>query len=347
MEKMIENPMGLDGIQFIELTAREQESLHSPLNKLGFHFLGNDQEDLALYHQGDVHFIVNQNPTRFAKHFSDTHGPSICGVGFRVKDAENAYRRALMLGCQPAISTLSQKAALPAIIGVGGSLIYFVDEKKQSLLFEYFNFQKTIALLSPISTIDHLAINVHRGRLAQTIEFFKRIFNFEELKSFDIQGQYTGFKSHAMMSPCGKIRLPINESADDKSQIEEFLIKYNGEGIQHVALTVHDICDAVTQLKQNGVKFMDVPNSYYDMIDARLPGHNQDINKLKNGKILIDGETSGSNDLLLQIFTDMMIGPIFFELIQRKGNQGFGGGNIKALFESMERDQIERGFIAA
>jgi 4-hydroxyphenylpyruvate dioxygenase len=181
----------------------------------------------------------------------------------------------------------------------------------------------------------------------QWARFYEKIFNFREIRYFDIEGKVTGLKSKAMTSPCGKIRIPINESSDDKSQIEEFLHLYSGEGIQHIALGARDIYATVEKLKAGRVKFLDTPDTYYELIDKRLPGHGENRARLKKSRILIDGAPTKDGGLLLQIFTETVIGPIFFEIIQRKGDEGFGEGNFRALFESIELDQMRRGVLKA
>jgi 4-hydroxyphenylpyruvate dioxygenase len=238
---------------------------------------------------------------------------------------------------------------IPAIEGIGGSLIYLVDRYGEHTIYDV-DFVPLVpdkALPGAgLATIDHLTHNVHRGRMALWAEFYERLFNFREIRYFDIEGKLTGLRSKAMTSPCGKIRIPINESADDKSQIAEYLEAYHGEGIQHIALAARDIYRTVEELRGRGVHFMAVPETYYEAVDARLPGHDEDLARLQRDQILIDGAPAQGQGLLLQIFTETVIGPIFFEIIQRKGNDGFGEGNFRALFESIERDQIRRGVLA-
>jgi len=238
---------------------------------------------------------------------------------------------------------------IPAIEGIGGSIIYLVDRYGDRTIYDV-DFHPLIAERAPagvgLAAIDHLTHNVHRGRMTLWAEFYERLFNFREIRYFDIEGKLTGLKSKAMTSPDGKIRIPINESADDKSQIAEYLEAYHGEGIQHIALATADIYNTVEALRGRQVKFMAVPETYYEAVETRLPGHGEDLARLQRGQILIDGAPAQGQGLLLQIFTETVIGPIFFEIIQRKGNDGFGEGNFRALFESIERDQIRRGVLA-
>ena len=348
------NPMGTDGFEFIEYTAPDPAALGRLFESLGFVAVARHRsKDVALYRQGDINFIVNAEPQSFAQGFARVHGPSICAIAFRVKDAAKAYRRALALGAWGVEGKVGpMELNIPAIKGIGDSLIYLVDRygPKGTIYdvdFEYLPGVDPRPRGVGLTYIDHLTHNVHRGRMAEWSEFYERLFNFREIKYFDIEGKLTGLKSKAMTSPCGKIRIPINESADDKSQIAEYLAAYHGEGIQHIALATGDIYRTVEALRARGAGFMAVPQTYYDAVDARLPGHGEDLARLRRDQILIDGAPAQGQGLLLQIFTETVIGPIFFEIIQRKGNEGFGEGNFRALFESIEADQIRRGVLAA
>jgi 4-hydroxyphenylpyruvate dioxygenase len=305
---------------------------------------------VSLYRQGDVNFILNAEPDSFAQSFARVHGPSVCAMAFRVKDAAAAYDRALKLGARPFHGRIGpMELNIPAIHGIGDSLIYLVDRYGDRTIYDvdFVPVQGSEARPKGVglTQIDHLTHNVHRGRMALWAGFYEKLFNFREIRYFDIEGRLTGLKSRAMTSPCGKIRIPINESADDKSQIEEYLQAYKGEGIQHIALSTADIYATVESLRGRDVSFMDVPDTYYEALDERLPGHGEPIERLKRNRILIDGAPTPEGGRLLQIFTDTVIGPIFFEIIQRKGDEGFGEGNFRALFESIERDQIRRGVL--
>ena len=359
-----DNPMGTDGFEFIEYAAPDPVALGKLFETMGFLAVAKHRhKKVTLYRQGGVNFIINAEPDSFAQRFARLHGPSICAIAFRVRDAAQAYRRALELGAWGFDSQSGpMELNIPAIKGIGDSLLYFVDRwrGKNSAapggigdINIYDVDFEPIADAQPNPTgcgltyIDHLTHNVHRGRMKEWAEFYERLFNFREVRYFDIEGQLTGLKSKAMTSPCGKIRIPINESSDDKSQIVEYLDEYRGEGIQHVALATGDIYATVRAMKQNGVAFQDTIDTYYDLIDARLPNHGEQLAELKLLRILIDGAThlGAPNELLLQIFTQTVIGPIFFEIIQRKGDEGFGEGNFRALFESIELDQIRRGVL--
>jgi 4-hydroxyphenylpyruvate dioxygenase len=364
-----DNPMGTDGFEFIEFAAPDPAGLGRLFETMGFTAVARHRhKDVTLYRQGGVNFIINAETDSFAQRFARLHGPSICAIAFRVQDAGLAYKRALELGAWGFDNKAGpMELNIPAIKGIGDSLIYFVDRWQGkggatagaigNISIYDVDFVPVLdAQGQPVdpnpvghglTEIDHLTHNVFRGRMKEWSEFYERFFNFREVRYFDIEGKLTGLKSKAMTSPCGKIRIPINESSDDKSQIAEYLDLYHGEGIQHVALGTTDIYGTVEGMKRTGVQFQDTIDTYFDLIDKRLPQHGENVAELKRLRILIDGAThlGADNELLLQIFTKEVIGPIFFELIQRKGNEGFGEGNFKALFESIELDQIRRGVL--
>jgi len=356
------NPMGTDGFEFIEYAAPDPKAMGALFERLGFKAIARHRhKNVLLYRQGGINYIVNAEPDSFAQRFARLHGPSICAIAFRVQDAKAAYERAIALGAWGYAGTAGPgELNIPAIKGIGDSLIYLVDRYPENdfghTIYDVdfkplpgFEAMWTGKAPSPVggglTYIDHLTHNVHRGRMKEWAEFYERLFGFRELRYFDIEGKLTGLKSQAMTSPCGKIRIPINESSDDKSQIQEYLDAYHGEGIQHIALGTGDIYTSVETLRKRGVEFLDTPDTYYAKTDARVPGHGEDLARLKKNAILIDGAPTKGGGLLLQIFTKTVIGPIFFEIIQRKGNEGFGEGNFKALFESIEEDQIRRGVL--
>lgn len=345
------NPMGTDGFEFVEYTAPDTRALEHLFSQLGFVAIARHRsKDVVLYRQGEINFVINHEPTSFAQAFAKVHGASICAFGLRVKDAAESYGRAIKLGAEPySGDARPMELHIPAIRGIGRSLIYLIDRYGDRSIYDVDFIPFDGVELNPdgvgLIEIDHLTHNVRQGRMNDWALFYKRLFNFQEIRYFDIQGQSTGLKSRAMTSPCGKIRIPINEPSDAKSQIQEYLDAYNGEGIQHIALSTGNIYATVEALRTNGIEFMDVPNTYYDDLKERIPGHEEDINRLRENRILIDGVADEDTGLLLQIFTNTVIGPIFFEVIQRKGNQGFGEGNFNALFESIERDQIKRGVL--
>ena len=343
-----QNPMGTDGFEFVEYTAPDPEALRQLFAQMGFREVARHRsKNVTLHRQGDINFLINAEPNSFAQQFARDHGGSICAMGFRVRDAALAYRRALELGATPGPSTAGpMELNIPSIRGIGGSLIYLVDRYGANSIYDidFVPLRSGEDVSGPgLQLIDHLTHNVARGNMDVWSGFYERLFNFREVRYFDIEGRKTGLLSRAMTSPCGKIRIPINESQDDKSQIEEYLREYRGEGIQHIALSSGDICRTVDRLRANGLVFQDTPDSYYEGVDARVSGHQEPVAELRARRILIDG--SAQEGILLQIFTANVIGPIFFEIIQRKGNQGFGEGNFKALFESIELDQIRRGVV--
>ncbi|MEZ5661508.1 MAG: 4-hydroxyphenylpyruvate dioxygenase [Burkholderiaceae bacterium] len=357
-----DNPMGTDGFEFIEYTAPDPDALGRLFESMGFTAIARHRrKQVTLYRQGQVNFIVNAEPDSFAQRFARLHGPSICAIAIRVNDANAAYRRALELGAW-GFDSASRPGELniPAIKGIGDSLIYLVDRwrgkdgRGRDAIGDISIYDvdfEPIAGADPnpagvgLSYVDHLTHNVHRGRMGEWAEFYERLFNFREIRYFDIEGKVTGVRSKAMTSPCGKIRIPINEEGNESSgQIQEYLDLYHGEGIQHIALGTGDIYATVEALKAAGAAFLDTPDTYYELLDTRLPGHGEDVARLRADRILLDGGPDGG--LLLQIFTQTVIGPVFFEIIQRKGDEGFGEGNFKALFESIELDQIRRGVVA-
>ena len=303
-----------------------------------------------LYKQGDVNFVLNNEPGSFAHDFAQQHGPSVCAMGFRVKDAQSAYERALELGAKPFNSNPGfMELKLPAIEGIGGSVLYLIDRYEGIDIFDIdfipIEGADMEANSAGFTFIDHLTHNVEFGTMDEWANFYINLFNFHQAKYFDIKGSFTGLLSRAMTSPDGKIKIPINESSDHASQINEFIREYNGPGIQHIALHTDNIYETVEKLHQKGVKFLNTPDAYYRMVDNRLPGHGEDVERMRVNRILIDGDPANDNGLLLQIFTETVIGPVFFEIIQRKGDEGFGEGNFQALFDSIEQDQIERGVI--
>jgi len=350
--------MGTDGFEFIEYCAPDPEALGRLFEALGFVAVARHRSKrVTLYRQGEVNFIVNAEPESFAQAFARVHGPSICAMGLRVGDAAAATARAAEFGAwvvEPHVGPMELN--IPAIKGIGDSLIYLVDRYAERGTIYDVDFvpipgaEESGAHESAAQTgllgIDHLTHNVHRGRMDEWAEFYERLFGFEETRFFDIEGRLTGLKSRAMTSPCGRIRIPINESSDDRSQIQEYLDAYRGEGIQHIALSTDDIHESVEGLRKRGVAFLDTPDSYFDKVDERVPGHGEDVGRLRDNRILIDGAPEQGEGVLLQIFTENVIGPIFFEIIQRRGNEGFGEGNFQALFESMEEDQVRRGVLS-
>ena len=301
------------------------------------------QADISLYQQGNIQFIVNAANNCQAAQHAKTHGAGSCAMGFKVHDANKAFDHAIKHGAIPFKESGAINHGLPAIEAIGGSAIYFVDDAHQPFAKQWSTASSPTTKDTGLTFIDHLTHNVFRGNMDKWATFYESIFNFHEIRFFNITGKMTGLISRALASPCGKIKIPLNESKDDVSQIEEFLHDYKGEGIQHIALNTDDIYQTVRQLRTLGVKFLDVPATYYEMVDARIPWHNEPLAKLQHEKILIDGEKDPKEGLLLQIFTENIFGPVFFEIIQRRGNQGFGEGNFQALFEAIERDQIKRG----
>lgn len=355
MADLFDNPMGLCGFEFVEFASPVPNVLEPLFEKLGFSLVAKHRsKDVVLYRQGNINFIVNRDPKSLAGYFAAEHGPCACALAFRVRDSHLAYNRALELGAQPIdIPTGPMELRLPAIKGIGGAPLYLIDrfEDGKSVYdidFEFIEGVDRHPKGHGFKIVDHLTHNVYKGRMAYWGDFYEKLFNFREIRYFDIKGEYTGLTSRALTAPDGMIRIPLNEeSGKNGGQIEEFLMQFSGEGIQHIALLTDDLFASVDALRQAGVPLMTAPNqSYYDMVDERLARHGEPIKELQTRGILIDGSTvNGDNRLLLQIFSETLLGPVFFEFIQRKRDEGFGEGNFKALFESLERDQLRRGVL--
>jgi len=375
MADLFDNPMGLCGFEFVEFASPVPGVLEPLFEKMGFTLVARHRsKDVVLYRQGEINFIVNREPKSLAGYFAAEHGASACGLAFRVRDSHKAYRRALEMGAQPIeIPTGPMELRLPAIKGIGGAPLYLIDrfddgphgprggdpasggrapgrdgKSIYDIDFEFIEGADRRPRGHGLRLIDHLTHNVYKGRMGFWGSFYERIFNFREIRYFDIKGEYTGLTSRAMTAPDGMIRIPLNEeSGKNGGQIEEFLMQFNGEGIQHVALLTDDLLATVDALQMAGIPLMTAPGaSYYEMLEERLPGHGEPVDELQTRGILLDGSTAGGDKrLLLQIFSQTLLGPVFFEFIQRKKDEGFGEGNFKALFESIERDQIRRGAI--
>ena len=353
MTDLFENPLGLDGFEFIEFSAPEKGLLEPVFERMGFSRIARHRsKDVDLWRQGEINLIANYEPKSPAAYFAAEHGPSACGMAFRVKNARIAYDEAIARGAEPVETrTGPMELRLPAIRGIGGAMIYLVDRYGDALSiydidFDYLPGVDRNPVGAGFKIIDHLTHNVYGGRMAHWGGFYERVFNFREIRYFDIKGEYTGLTSRAMTAPDGKIRIPLNEEGKaGGGQIEEYLRAYNGEGIQHIAFSCDDLPACWDRLKALGTPFAPPPpKAYYDMLEERLPGHGEPVDALQSRGILLDGSTEdGDPRLLLQIFSQTMIGPVFFEFIQRKKDEGFGEGNFTALFKSIERDQIERG----
>lgn len=353
MADLFENPLGLDGFEFIEFSAPEKGLLEPMFERMGFARIARHRsKDVDLWRQCEINLIANYEPKSPAAYFAAEHGPSACGMAFRVKNARVAYDEAIARGAEPVETrTGPMELRLPAIRGIGGAMIYLVDRYGDALSiydidFDYLPGVDRNPVGAGFKIIDHLTHNVYGGRMAHWGSFYERVFNFREIRYFDIKGEYTGLTSRAMTAPDGKIRIPLNEEGKaGGGQIEEYLRAYNGEGIQHIAFSCDDLPACWDRLKALGTPFAPPPpKAYYDMLEERLPGHGEPVDELQSRGILLDGSTEdGDPRLLLQIFSQTMIGPVFFEFIQRKKDEGFGEGNFTALFKSIERDQIERG----
>lgn len=363
MSDLFENPIGLDGFEFVEFSAQEKGVLEPVFEAMGFARIARHRsKDVELWRQGEINLITNYEPRSPAWFFSREHGSSACGMAFRVRDAQRAYAELLRRSAEPVqIETGPMELRLPAIRGIGNAIIYLIDRYESDgngalsiydIDFDYLRDADRHPEGAGLRRIDHLTHNVYGGRMAYWADYYEQLFNFREIRHFDIKGEYTGLTSQALTAPDGKIRIPLNEEgANDggsgKGQIDEFLRRFNGEGIQHIAFICDDLVAVCDRLKRSGVPFMPAPpETYYEMLDERLPGHGQDVNALKRRGILLDGTSAGGVPrLLLQIFAEPTVGPVFFEFIERQGDEGFGEGNFTALFESIERDQLRRGVL--
>ncbi len=347
-----ENPMGVDGFEFVEFAAPDAKLLHELFPKLGFTAVAKHKtKAVTLYRQGECNFLVNEQPDSFAADFARQHGPCACGFAIRFKRPADEVRTAALKNGAEAITHKESSKAVdaPTITGIGGCMLYLVDRYgDRGDVYGDYEWLPGVDRNPKgfgLTFIDHLTHNVRYGNMKAWADYYERLFNFREIKYFDIKGAKTGLVSKAMTAPDGMVRIPLNESSDPKSQINEYLDEYKGEGIQHIALFTDRIYDTVERMREAGVEFLDTPDTYFEVIDARVPNHGEDVPRLARNKILIDADQETKKRLLLQIFTQNVIGPIFFEIIQRKGNEGFGEGNFQALFESIERDQMRRGIL--
>ena len=356
MADLFENPLGTDGFEFVEFTSPEPAQLAQYFEQIGFTAVGKHKsKNVIRFKQNDINFILNMEPSGHAADFRAAHGPSANAMAFRVKDAKFALEEAVKRGAEAVTSPVGPgELHIPAIKGIGGAYIYLVDRYGDDTIYDI-DFDPIPGADESkngigLTYLDHLTHNVFRGNMATWADYYERIFNFREIRYFDIEGKVTGLFSKAMTSPDGKIRIPLNESKGEEGkvdQIQEYLQRYQGEGIQHLAFGTNNLYDVVDRLRARNVELQDTIETYFDLIDKRLPGHGEPVEELRKRRILIDGAPSEGQGLLLQIFGKDAIGPIFFEFIQRKGNEGFGEGNFKALFESIERDQIRRGVLKA
>lgn len=344
----LDNPLALDGMEFVEYATPNVPELEQLFIKVGFQKIGvHKRKQVFLYRQNGVNFIINNEPNTFAAKFAKQHGPSICATGFRVRQAQRAFDIAVQRGARP-IETKNDPSShsFPAIYGIGDSAVYFVDRYRAPVHFDD-DFRYLVPDRQPkgrgLTAIDHLTNNVPKGEMQKWCDFYKQIFNFHEVRKFDIKGQATGLTSKVMRSPCQRITIPINEPTEGKSQIQEYLDEYRGSGIQHLAMHTGDILQTVRQLKEMGIEFLDAPpGTYYEAVASRVPNVKEDLKTVQDLSVLVDGDDTG---YLLQIFTKNLVGPIFFEIIQRRGHTGFGEGNFQALFDAIERDQKARGYL--
>jgi len=349
MNELKANPLGVDGFEFVEFAAPDASQLHALFQHMGFSAIARHRElDITVYRQGEINFLVNEQADSFAARFAAQHGPCCTGFALRVSDSEQAYRSTLSKGAVSMREVPAVAVDVPRISGIGGSILYLVDRKEGSVLageYELLEGADPNPQGFGLTFVDHLTHNVFFGNMDEWADFYRRLFDFYEVRYFDIKGQRTGLTSRAITSPTGVISIPINQAEDEKSQINEFLAEYKGEGVQHVALYTDDIYATVEHMRSRKINFLKTPDTYYEVIDQRVPEHSEDLVRMRENSILIDADQETGKKQLLQIFTETNIGPIFFEIIQRKGNKGFGEGNFTALFESIELDQMRRGVL--
>lgn len=353
---MAQNPCGLDGIEFIEFAGPAGSAvLSNMMDRIGMKQVAkHSSKPMRLFRQNQVNFIINEDPNSFAAEFSKAHGPCASATGFRVKNAKLAFAEAVKRGARPFLDEAKKSgwAGVPAIYGIGDSLVYFIDRYPQNIdagSGEIYDSGWTWETDDRrpkgkgLTVIDHMTNNVPKGEMQKWCDFYTGIFGFEERRYFDIKGKSTGLFSKVMRSPCGKFSIPINEPQDSKSQIQEYLDEYKGSGIQHIALLTNDICKSVESMREEKIEFLAAPpKTYYGAVPTRLPIVKENLKDLEERAILVDGDKDG---YLLQIFTKNQVGPIFLEVIQRRGHDGFGDGNFQALFDAMEEDQRIRGVL--
>ena len=349
MGDLRKNPLGVDGFEFAEYAAPDAALLHELFRKMGFIPIARHKRmNITLYRQGDINFLINEEPDSFAANFARVHGPCCAGFAIRVEDANEAYASTMTNGAVSMTDVAATALEAPRIEGIGGSILYLTDRNHGSVWedeYELLEGADPFPTGFGLTFVDHLTHNVYHGNMDDWADYYARLFGFYEVRYFDIKGRQTSLTSKAMTSPTGVISIPINQSVDPKSQINEYLDEYDGEGVQHIALYTNDIYKTVEAMHESGIKFLDTPDTYYEVIDRRIPDHNEDLERMQANRILIDADEETHKKLLLQIFTKTNIGPIFFEIIQRKGNKGFGEGNFTALFESIELDQMRRGVL--
>lgn len=348
-ETVYPNPCGIDGVEFIEFASTETTFFDTLFARWGFTSVArNADKAVQLFRQNKINFVTNCEPGTFAHQFAQQHGPSISATGFRFKNAKEAFKIAVERGARPYTGDAKTKAYhdLPAVYGIGDSLIYFVDDQNAAQLYQQafaVGYDQPRPKGFGFEMVDHFTNNVPVGEMQKWCDFYTQVFGFRETRFFDVRGEKTGLISKVMRSPCSKFAVPINEPTDKKSQIQEYLNEYKGSGIQHLAMITKDILVTLKDLQAKEVEFLTPPpTTYYQMLSQRVPNITEDLQRLEKNAVLVDGDHDG---YLLQIFSKNIIGPIFFEVIQRKNHHEFGEGNFQALFDAIERDQSERGYL--
>lgn len=349
--EMAENFLNLDGIDFVEFSSSSPEYLENLFFEFGFSkLLNHKSKDISCFQQGDITIMLNREKDSFADSFQKLHGPSISAMAWRVKDPKQALETAIQNGAKKSDSsdyTYANGEVVPAIYGIGDSLIYFIEDGRESdLNYQRIGFERlekpVIVKDKGFLLIDHMTNNVYKGTMEEWAQFYKKVFGFEEVRYFDIKGEKTGLISYALRSPCGKFCIPINEADEAKSQINEYLEEYKGPGIQHLAFLTRDLLHSLHELENTSINTLDIKEDYYESVFNRVPNVKEDKAEIERLNVLVDGDEEG---YLLQIFTKNIVGPIFVEMIQRENHLSFGEGNFQALFDSIERDQMRRGVL--
>lgn len=358
----------LHGTEFVEIyTSNAKQSAHWYQTVMGFEPVayrgletGDQEQTSYLLKQQDIHILLTSplhKGSEIGQHISD-HGDGVKRVALRAENARTAYETAISRGAESAFAPITLKdehgeVTYSAVKVYGNTELLFMDKSKYNGVFMP-GFKEHKSLLSKakypgvgLKFIDHMVANLDWGKMNPWCDWYKQVLGFRNLVSFDdndISTEYTALQSKVMANKSGSVKFPLNEPATGKkrSQIEEFLNFYHGEGIQHIAVATDDIIRTVAELRARGCELLTIPDSYYNNIEDRIGKINEDLEVLKKLNILIDRDDQG---YLLQIFTKPVCDrpTVFFEIIQRCGAESFGKGNFKALFVSIEEEQKLRG----
>lgn len=346
--------LGIRGIDHIEFAVSNLEAASQLYTRLGFEKIASreiSQRQLKtfLFGQGKIRVMVTQSALKTdpVAQYVQLHGDGVMAIGFSCDNAVTALELTVSRGADLHASPKRierefgtvEKASIKAMGDVALTFIHRTGE-----LFDE-GFDNPVSYDPTgfgLQKIDHITINVEKGKMKSWAQFFEKVLGLKNTRFFDIHTEKTGLYSFVMESPDGCVKMPINEPTEDASQIQEFLNINHGPGVQHIALSTVSLIDSLNALRRSGVLFLEVPDTYYDAVPKRVPDLREDLSQLQSLGILADGDSKG---YLLQIFSQNLVGPFFYEFIQREGNDGFGEGNFRALFEAIERDQIRRGIL--